>query len=58
MKSVFRILPAAVLAVGLALAGPQAAAMGAKCTSPSLPAGAEDGWVEVVNRAINSNVLK
>jgi len=39
------------------LAGLQAAGMGAKCTTV-LPAGVDDGWVEVVNRAINSNVLK
>ena len=32
------------------LAGLQAAGMGAKCTTV-LPAGADDGWVEVVNRA-------
>jgi hypothetical protein len=40
---------------GYLLAGPAAAAMGAKCTT-TIPAGFEDGWVEVVTRAINSNV--
>ena len=38
-------------------AGADAAAMGAKCTT-ALPAGVQDDWVEVVNRASNSNVLK
>jgi len=42
---------------GYMLAGLQAAGMGAKCTTV-LPAGVDDGWVEVVNRAIHSNVLK
>jgi hypothetical protein len=37
-------------------AGPAAAAMGAKCTRKLLPAGVADDWVEVVNRAIASNV--
>lgn len=37
-------------------AGPAAAAMGAKCTRASLPAGVADDWVEVVNRAIMSLV--
>jgi len=40
MKSVFRILPAAVLAVGLALAGPQGAAQQAAAPpmKPATPA--------------------
>jgi hypothetical protein len=38
-------------------AGAQAATMGAKCTT-ALPAGVADDWVEVVNRAISSNVLQ
>jgi hypothetical protein len=36
-------------------AGPAAAAMGAKCTR-TLPPGVADDWVEVVNRAMASNV--
>ena len=40
---------------GYLLAGPAAALMGAKCTT-TIPAGFEDGLVEVVTRAINSNV--
>ena len=41
---------------GYLLAGEQAAAMGAKCTT-LLPPGAEDGWAELVTRAMESNVL-
>jgi hypothetical protein len=41
---------------GYLLAGPQAKAMGATCTSASLPAGFGDDWVTLVNRAQNSNV--
>lgn len=37
-------------------AGPQAATMGAKCAKPSLPPGVADDWVEVVTRAMASNV--
>jgi hypothetical protein len=37
-------------------AGPAAAAMGAKCTKPSLPPGVADDWVQVVNQASASNV--
>jgi hypothetical protein len=40
---------------GYLLAGAAAAAMGAKCTTV-LPAGIEDGWATLVNRAIASNV--
>lgn len=40
---------------GYLLAGPAAAAMGAKCTTP-LPSGVEDGWATLVNRAMASNV--
>lgn len=40
---------------GYLLAGPAAAAMGAKCTS-TLPPGFEDGWATLVNRAMASNV--
>jgi len=38
-------------------AGPAAAAMGAKCTKPALGPGVQDDWVEVVQRARDSNVL-
>jgi hypothetical protein len=41
---------------GYLLAGPDAAAMGAKCTRPSIPAGFQDDWVFLVNQATNSNV--
>ena len=41
---------------GYLLAGPDAAAMGAKCTMPSIPAGFPDDWVAVVTQAMNSNV--
>jgi Alpha/beta hydrolase domain len=41
---------------GYLLAGPAAAAMGAKCTLPSLPAGFADDWAALVNQAINSDV--
>jgi hypothetical protein len=37
-------------------AGPAAAAMGAKCTKPSLPPGVADDWVQVVTQAMASNV--
>src|SRR2546425_4515650 len=40
---------------GYLLAGPTAAAMGAKCTS-SIPAGFPDDWAALVNQAIASNV--
>jgi hypothetical protein len=40
---------------GYLLAGPAAAAMGAKCTS-DIPAGFPDDWVALVNAAIASNV--
>jgi hypothetical protein len=40
---------------GYLLAGPEAAAMGAKCTT-TLPPGFEDGWATLVRRAMNSNV--
>ena len=41
---------------GYLLAGPAAAAMGATCTSPSIPAGFTDDWAALVNQAIASNV--
>src|SRR5262245_16291218 len=41
---------------GYLLAGPAAAAMGAKCTLSSLPAGFADDWAALVNQAINSDV--
>ena len=40
---------------GYLLAGPTAAAMGAKCTT-SIPAGFPDDWAALVNQAIASNV--
>jgi hypothetical protein len=40
---------------GYLLAGPDAAAMGAKCTGP-IPAGFPDDWAVLVNQAIASNV--
>jgi len=40
---------------GYLLAGPAAAAMGAKCAT-TLPPGIEDGWATLVNRAMASNV--
>ena len=43
---------------GYLIAGPDAAAMGAKCTLPTLPQGFGDDWVQVVTQAMNSNVLK
>jgi len=43
---------------GYLLAGPAAAAMGAKCTTPSIPAGFPDDWADLVNAAKASNVLK
>ncbi len=42
---------------GYMLAGPQAAAMGATCTT-TIPPGFPDDWVQVVNQAIASDVLK
>jgi hypothetical protein len=42
---------------GYLLAGPDAAAMGAKCTAP-IPPGFPDDWAVLVNQAINSNVLQ
>ena len=41
---------------GYLLAGPAAAAMGAKCTMASIPAGFPDDWVALVTAATNSNV--
>src|SRR5437867_8143836 len=41
---------------GYLLAGPAAAAMGAKCTGP-IPAGFPDDWAALVNQAIGSDVL-
>ena len=41
---------------GYLLAGPAAAALGAKCTLPVLPAGFPDDWANLVNQAINSDV--
>ena len=43
---------------GYLIAGPDAAAMGAKCTLPTLPKGFGDDWVQVVTQAMNSNGLK
>jgi hypothetical protein len=43
---------------GYLIAGPDAAAMGAKCTLPKLPAGFADDWVQVVTQAMASNVLQ
>src|SRR5438552_10870643 len=40
---------------GYLLAGPDAAAMGAKCTGP-IPAGFPDDWAVLVNQAMASNV--
>jgi len=40
---------------GYLLAGPNAAAMGAKCTGP-IPAGFPDDWAVLVNQAMASNV--
>jgi hypothetical protein len=40
---------------GYLLAGPDAAAMGAKCTAP-IPAGFPDDWAALVNQATASNV--
>jgi hypothetical protein len=40
---------------GYLLAGPAAAAMGAKCTT-TIPAGFPDDWAALVNQAINSDV--
>jgi len=40
---------------GYLLAGPAAAAMGAKCTGP-MPAGFPDDWAALVNAAMASNV--
>jgi hypothetical protein len=40
---------------GYLLAGPQAAAMGAKCTA-TIPAGFTDDWATLVTQATNSNV--
>jgi len=37
-------------------AGPAAAAMGAKCTAATLPAGVADDWVALVNQAMASDV--
>jgi Alpha/beta hydrolase domain len=42
---------------GYLLAGSQAAAMGAACTT-SIPTGFPDDWVQVVTQAMNSNVLR
>ena len=42
---------------GYLFAGPTAASMGAKCTTPLQP-GVTDDWAIQVNRAINSDVLK
>jgi hypothetical protein len=41
---------------GYLLAGPGAAAQGAKCTGP-IPSGFPDDWVAVVQQARDSNVL-
>jgi hypothetical protein len=41
---------------GYLLAGPAAAAMGAKCTGP-IPAGFPDDWAVLVQQARDSNVL-
>jgi len=41
---------------GYLLAGPAAAAMGAKCTRASIPAGFPDDWAALVTQAMNSNV--
>ena len=43
---------------GYLLAGPAAAAMGAKCTMPTIPNGFPDDWAALVNQAIGSDVLK
>ena len=40
---------------GYLLAGPAAAAMGARCTT-TIPAGFPDDWANLVNQAINSDV--
>jgi hypothetical protein len=42
---------------GYLFAGPQAASMGAKCTT-TLPPGVNDDWATLVNQATNSNVLQ
>jgi hypothetical protein len=39
------------------IAGPAAAALGAKCTRAALPTGFADDWVAVVQQAANSDVL-
>jgi Alpha/beta hydrolase domain len=41
---------------GYLVAGPQAAALGAKCATPSLAAGVADDWAQLVNQAVASNV--
>ena len=41
---------------GYLVAGPQAAAMGAKCAAASLAPGVADDWVQLVNQAAASNV--
>jgi hypothetical protein len=43
---------------GYLLAGPDAAAMGAKCTLPAIPPGFTDDWAALVNQAKASNVLQ
>jgi hypothetical protein len=43
---------------GYLLAGPDAAAMGAKCTLPAIPAGFTDDWAKLVNQATASTVLQ
>ncbi len=42
---------------GYLFAGPQAAAMGAKCTTMLQP-GVADDWAQIVTQAIGSNVLQ
>jgi hypothetical protein len=42
---------------GYLLAGPQAASMGAACTS-AIPTGFPDDWAQVVTQAMNSDVLQ
>ena len=41
---------------GYLVAGPAAAAMGAKCAAPSLAPGVNDDWASLVNQAMASNV--
>ena len=41
---------------GYLVAGPAAAAMGAKCAAPSLAPGVNDDWASLVNQATASNV--